>query len=188
MEEVKRLNSLDEIKAFSDPYRMQILNCIYRLGEPVTVKQIADDMREIPAKIHYHVKKLESVHILRLSYTREVNGIVAKYYEPTAKRFIIGRPELDPSNYKDVLNETQKLIIRAYNASQKIFLDNINEKGAINCEDSKGSLSMSSLYLTEKEYWDFKKYIEDFCERHGKKDNRENVNEYHFFSGIIRII
>jgi DNA-binding transcriptional ArsR family regulator len=128
MEKVKSLNTLEEIKAFSDPYRIQILNSFYKFGEPVTVKQIADCMGEVPAKVHYHVKKMESAGILRLTHTREINGIIAKYYEPTAKQFIIDRPDLDPENLGKVWNEAQNAIIASYNTSQKIFLDNMEEK------------------------------------------------------------
>ncbi len=40
-------------------------------------------MGEVPAKVHYHVKKLESAGILKLQHTKEINGIVAKFYQPT---------------------------------------------------------------------------------------------------------
>ena len=45
---------------------MMIMKQYYKLGKPATVKQIADEMNEVPAKVHYHVKKLESVGILKL--------------------------------------------------------------------------------------------------------------------------
>ena len=78
---------MKEIKAFSDPYRMMIMKQYYKLARPATVKQIADEMGEVPAKVHYHVKKLESVGILKLKHTKEINGIIAKFYEPTAQTF-----------------------------------------------------------------------------------------------------
>jgi Predicted transcriptional regulators len=89
MEETKELNTVEEIKVLSDPFRYKILNCFYKVGVPSTVKQIADNLGEVPAKVHYHVKKMEKTGILILTHTKEVNGIVAKYYEPTAKRFEI---------------------------------------------------------------------------------------------------
>lgn len=66
----------------------------FRLNKPSTVKQIADEMGDVPAKVHYHVKKLEMAGILRLNHTKEINGIIAKYYEPTAKTYKIENQEI----------------------------------------------------------------------------------------------
>ena len=81
MDKVKVLRSLEEVKALSDPYRFKILNCFYEMKKPATVKQIADKLGEVPANIHYHVKKLEKFDIVRLHHTEEIRGIVAKYYK-----------------------------------------------------------------------------------------------------------
>ncbi len=89
MKNVKILTTLEEIKSFSDPYRIIILKHYFRLKRPCTVKQIADEMGEVPAKVHYHVKKLEASGILCLNHTKEINGILAKYYLPAAKTFKI---------------------------------------------------------------------------------------------------
>lgn len=94
MKNVKVLTTLDEIKSFTDPYRIIIMKHYFRLGKPATVKQIADEMGDVPAKVHYHVKKLEAAGILRLNHTKEINGIVAKYYEPTAKTYKIENQEI----------------------------------------------------------------------------------------------
>jgi len=94
MKNVKILTTLEEIKSFTDPYRIIIMKHYFRLNKPSTVKQIADEMGDVPAKVHYHVKKLEAAGILRLNYTKEINGIVAKYYEPTAKTFKIENKEI----------------------------------------------------------------------------------------------
>lgn len=54
--EHKVLSTIEEIKIYSDPYRIQIMNMFNRQGRPSTVKEIADQMGEVPAKVHYHVK------------------------------------------------------------------------------------------------------------------------------------
>lgn len=59
------------------------------MKKPATVKQIADKLGEVPANIHYHVKKLEKSNIVSLDHTEEIRGIIAKYYKPTAERFEI---------------------------------------------------------------------------------------------------
>lgn len=184
MEEIKNLGTIDEIRAFSDPYRLQILNCFYNLGKPSTVKQVADKLGEVPAKIHYHVKKLENTGILRLTHTREVNGIIAKYYEPTAKKFSMDKSILNSCVMPDVLNETQRMVTAAYNTSQRIALDNIEGE-----ETMSGGfeLSMVTLCLTEDEYRNLHNVIIGVIEKYelqGQK--RENAEEYHFFSCLLK--
>lgn len=49
--------------------------------KPMTVKEIADEMKQSPAKVYYHIKKLESIGVLYIKYTKVINGIVAKYYD-----------------------------------------------------------------------------------------------------------
>lgn len=181
MEEVKVLKTIEDIRAFSDPYRMQILDLFNRFDQPATVKQIADELGEVPAKVHYHVKKLESAGILRLVYTREINGILAKYYEPTAKKYFIERQDIDPSISTAVLNEAQKLITNAYNSSQKIFLENMGTSHAVI------SMALEDIYLTEEEFKEFDSYIQDFSSKHSKKNSKNNSKEFHFFSTLIEI-
>lgn len=53
----------------------------------MTVKEIADELGEVPAKVYYHVKKLEAIQVLYVEHTRLVNGIVAKYYDFTTDTF-----------------------------------------------------------------------------------------------------
>ena len=98
MKDVKHLKTLEEIRAISDPYRYKILNCFYKIGEPITVKQLADELGEVPAKVHYHVKKMEKAGLLTLVHTKEINGIIAKYYEPTARHFRIEGKETEGMN------------------------------------------------------------------------------------------
>jgi predicted transcriptional regulator len=66
LDKIKELTKLDEIKAFSVPYRMKILDCMYSFKAPATVKNIADRMGETPAKIYYHIKIMEDAGIVHL--------------------------------------------------------------------------------------------------------------------------
>jgi DNA-binding transcriptional ArsR family regulator len=182
MEESKILSTLEEIKAFSEPYRLQILNCFYNIGEPATVKQVADEMGEVPANVHYHVKKLEKTGILKLVFTREINGIVAKYYEPSAKMFNIESKEIGEPILKAVKNETQKLVSNAYRNSLEAVVRNID-----NTTNSKSAFAMSleELYLTDEEFSEFKIYISDFCNKHNSnKKCGEGSRKFHLFQSI----
>lgn len=189
MDEMKILKSLEEIKALSDMYRYRILNTFYSIGEPATVKQVADAMNEVPAKVHYHVKKLEKVDILRLMYTKDVNGIIAKYYEPTARQFFIEHDEeSEEANKNLVLGETQRVVSELFNNSKEIFLkeitNKINEGGK---EKSDGKMSSGELYLSKEEAEELSKLVIDFFDKHNSPNKDKQEKKYHCFFGLIDV-
>lgn len=180
----KSLTTLEEVKAFSDPYRLQIIGCYKNIGKPATVKQIADTLKEVPANIYYHVKKLEKFGILKLSYTEEIKGIVAKYYELTAHKFSI-----EYSNMKDVSDElinseSKKMIINIYEDSKNQVLD-ILEKENNNLEKNEmtGQLYLENVYLTKKDALELCEYISNLCEKN-KGKSKEKQRHHLFFSLI----
>jgi len=184
MKNQKTLTTLEEIKAFSDPYRMQILSCIKSLGNSSTVKQIADKMGETPAKIHYHVKKLEKVGILCLDHTEEVNGIIAKYYRITAHKFEIKREGIDPAIQKAFLNETQRMISAMYERSKQTIIEQLEKEG--NSSSQFGDIGMTDVYFTESEAQELKDMIHRFYEEHSDKANPDK-SLYHLFTVFMPI-
>lgn len=191
MEEVKLLSTVEEIRALSDPYRYKILNCFYKNGEPITVKQVADELGEVPAKVHYHVKKMEKAGILVLVHTKEINGIVAKYYEPTAKRFNIVGEDVEGMDKSLKLSETLKVISQLYDDSKNIFLENasLNPYPAESKKINRTFVAMENIFLTDEEADNLIKYIHELTEKNNKKQRLQegNVKEYHCFFGITRI-
>lgn len=178
----KRLSTVEEIKAISDPYRIQILNTFKMRGEPSTVKQIADEMKEVPAKVHYHVKKLESVGILRLTHTKEINGIIAKFYEPTANRFEIKSETVDPTIKNLILDETRKTIASVYNESREIVFESLDNQE----NDDFSNIHTATLALTKEEAEHFNNFIDEFVDKHKTSKNKDsNKKNYHFFSSFF---
>ena len=188
MQEKIVLTTLEEIKAFSDPFRYKILMCFYKMKQPATVKEIADAIDQVPANVHYHVKKLEKFGILKLVYTKEIKGIIAKYYEPTAATFNIEYPsELAELSKKLLLAESQLMLAQIYDDSKNIFLEQLNYEAQPK-EKSKGIISMDYLYLTETEAMEFNEYIKDFMDKHGTKDiSIDGLKKFHFFFSNVEI-
>lgn len=188
MEEIKTLTTLEEIKIFADPYRLQILRCIKQFGEPATVKQIADEMGEVPAKVHYHVKKMEKVGILELVYTKEINGIIAKYYSPTAKSFALKNSDFESPMFELFLNKTQTLVSNIFDDAKRVFLNQLEasepDKSKIESEDA--FITSSYVYLTKDQYMDVQKYIKELSDRNNKKASEER-EKYFILSSIIKI-
>lgn len=177
MQKEKVLNTLEEIKAISDPYRIKILDCIGKTSEAKTVKEVADALGEVPAKVYYHIKKLEKVGILELSHTKEINGIVAKYYCATAESFTIGVNTLKEPISKAVKGYSASIISNLYDDSKSKFLNELE-----NHTENLSSLGIglsTTIYLTKEEDIEFKALITDFIKNHGEKG--EGKNEHHVF-------
>jgi len=188
MKEKKTLTTFKEVKAMSDPFKYRILMTFYKMEQPATVKQIADSINEVPAKVHYHVKKMEDAGIIQLVYTKEINGIIAKFYEPTAKDFEIKcSDELEESNKNLRLAQSQQMISDFYNISKNTFLDQISY-----CAQTKGKIDgkimLEDLYLTDEEALEFSKYISDYFEKYKNKTrNMDGINKHHCFVSTIKI-
>lgn len=188
MEKSKILSTVEEVKAISDPFKFRILKTFSDINEPATVKQIADCLNEVPAKVYYHVKKMEKLGILQLIYTKEIKSIIAKYYEPTAEHFEVEcGNDFDDVNKTVMLGETQRMIAEVYNNSKNVLLEEIS-LCAKNDIKNHGKLTMTDLYLTEQQAKEFSKNIEEFVESHKFKDkNVADENKYHCFISVIKV-
>lgn len=172
----KELKTLEEIRIYSDPYRIQILNEFISFNRPATVKEVADALHEVPAKVYYHAKKLESIGMLELVDTKLVNGITAKYYEPYKGQVIIRKSEVDDTIKQVFQSEAEKLVSNFYDENKKRFLQNYSGS------KSKGNLiNNSSIYLTEQEAEQLFSMINEFCEQHGHPSPEEARVRYEMF-------
>lgn len=171
----KELKTLEEIRIYSDPYRIQIMNEFQTIGRPATVKEIADALGEVPAKVHYHVKKLESIGLVTLVDTKLVNGITAKYYAPFEGQIAIKKSEFDEAVQQVVMSETQTLMHNIFEENKKRFL------AANSGPKPEGTLSSQSVYLSKEEAAELVKLINGFCEKRQKNDDKEPKDRYEIF-------
>lgn len=187
MEEKKVLTTIEEVKAISDPFRYRILTAFYKLNTPATVKEIASEINEVPANVHYHVKKMEASGILKLVFTREIKGIIAKYYEPTAENFQIKcSSDLDTVSNKLILAEKQRMLSQIYDSSKNIFIEQLSYSTKNN-EKDPGTIILEDLYLNDTEVQEFKKYIEDFINKHKKyPENVSGISRNHLFVSFFK--
>lgn len=188
MDEVKNLTTTDQVKTFSDPFRYRILKTFYKMKKPATVKEIAVDMNSVPANVHYHVKKMEKAGILQLIYTKEINGIIAKYYEPTAETFNIEcSEEVAESSKKIILAESQKMIAQLYEESKNAFIEQLNRNSKGN-EKLPATVSEKEIFLTDAEAQELAKYIKDFIEKHeNSHESLECISKYNCFFSIFKV-
>jgi hypothetical protein len=85
--EVYHLETVEQMRAISDELRMRISEMLTL--QPLTVTQLGAQLHEPPAKIHYHVRELERVGLVKLVETREKGGILEKYYRAIAKTITV---------------------------------------------------------------------------------------------------
>lgn len=188
LEDKKILTSIEEIKAYNDPYRIKILLTLIKMERPATGKEISDAMHEIPSKVHYHIKKMENAGILKLVNTKEINGIVAKYYEPAAKYFEIKNKYLDDSSKEIMINETCKMVSHIFEMAKDEFIENAHKTDNENKEskntNEEARIYHEEVYLSDDEIEKFNNYILEITKEHTKR--KEGTKKYSLFCSIIQ--
>ncbi len=104
--EMLRITTLEQLKAISDPLRVDILEII--ADEALTVKQMADKLSQPATKLYYHVSELEAAGFVKLVGTRVKSGIIEKYYRIAAESMQVDRSLL---NGGEGVEESLRLLI-----------------------------------------------------------------------------
>ncbi|ULO08274.1 helix-turn-helix transcriptional regulator [Paenibacillus sp. 19GGS1-52] len=75
----------EQDKLLESALRIKIMHAL--AGEPLTSKQVAEDLQKTPGNIHYHIIKLFEGGLLDLVRTEVTGGIVQKFYRSKATWF-----------------------------------------------------------------------------------------------------
>jgi DNA-binding transcriptional ArsR family regulator len=108
--ETYELETLEQLRAIADELRSRIAEALSHRA--MTVTQVGEMLGQAPAKIHYHVRELERVGLVRLVATREKSGILEKYYRAVARGFTASKTLLRTVPSDEAL------------AAMRAFLDN----------------------------------------------------------------
>jgi len=184
--DIRIISTNKELKIISDPFRLRIINVYRDQDIPLTVKQCADILGEVPAKVHYHVQKLLDIEILVLDHIEIINGINAKYYKLPKTKIQL---QIDDNDEKmgSSLNHVMNVAV-SHLENFKIDFFNTTQKALNNKEDNQyevGWLSSTHLYLSEEEFDELKSYIFEKLEKYNEKD--DNKRKYTFITGISKI-
>jgi predicted transcriptional regulator len=175
MKKEKMLSTLDEIKTISDPFRLKILFLFDEDNTPMTVKQMAVKLEEVPSKVHYHVKELERIGVLEIVKTKEKSGIVEKFYLPTAETFKVERSigtQIDEIEHMQVGENLFQAMQQDFSRNNKLKLPGEN-----------GILNYGLYHITKEEKEQLVTLIREFLEN---KDQREDTNPYMFGYALFR--
>ncbi len=111
--EVYELETLEQLRAIADELRTRIVEAL--IHRAMTVTQVGEMLGQAPAKIHYHVRELERVGLIRLVATREKSGILEKYYRAVARSFTAAKTLLSAAPSDETF------------ATMRAFLDNASQ-------------------------------------------------------------
>jgi predicted transcriptional regulator len=88
LQETFHFQTLDQLKVVAaDELRESIISLL--VSEPLTATQVAERLGQPANKIHYHVRELERVGLVRLVERREKGGILEKYFRAVARNFVV---------------------------------------------------------------------------------------------------
>ena len=101
MDPIETINQVEQFKVLGDERRMKILRCL--MAEPATLSQLGDKLDLHPAKVRYHLKRLEQAGLVTLTATNVVRGFVEKYYQASARAYHISMAILpQPEQHRTV--------------------------------------------------------------------------------------
>jgi DNA-binding transcriptional ArsR family regulator len=174
--EVYNLESIEQMRAMADELRIRVVELLTH--QPMTVTQLGEVLGVAPAKVHYHVRELERVGLLRLSFTREKSGILEKYYIAVAKNFTIPPSLLQntpPDELLAAFNEYAQTAIAGFMRTASTIVRTRPEIVA----DPSTLMSMggSSLWVTPEEFREFAKQLQALAERHSQRRGIEGERE-----------
>jgi DNA-binding transcriptional ArsR family regulator len=154
MLESYEIENIEQLRAIADMLRLRIFEVLQQ--RPMTVTQLGEELGEAPAKMHYHVRELEKVGLLRLVETREKGGILEKYYQPIAREISVEKSLLfAPPD--EALAMVGALLNQMKDGFQGAFREALKQK------DTKPRISLGywRLYLNSEEQEQLLKQIDE---------------------------
>lgn len=128
IKDIYYINDLEQLKALSDPLRINILTALGTTKQ--NSQQLANRLKINRTRIHYHLNILEEMGFIEVVDTDLVNGIVQKYYLPTAQAFVPA-PDIfnelfchEPIDFSIIKSQEQeflkefKMLLKKYAAEQ----------------------------------------------------------------------
>lgn len=197
MKNVYEVKTKEQLKVISDPFRMSIIKTFLKSEKSMTLKDVADILGVAPSKVHYHAKKIIAFDMLVLDYTKEINGIIAKYYKSGYDSYQINYSELDEKMDDKFISSAEEMVHKLLADFSNTFSDRIKAKQkmleekksdeSIEDIEVKGSITQDSLYLSEEEYKKVVAEIGDIFDRYNKKTDEKDKLEFSFLLGSISL-
>ena len=170
MLESYEIENIEQLRAIADMLRLRIFDMLQH--KPMTVTQLGDELGEAPAKVHYHVRELEKVGLLRLVEKREKGGILEKYYQPIAREISVEKSLLSapPDEAMAMTGAWLNQIKDGFQRAFRLALEQKNMKPRM-------TLSFTRMYVTVDEQEQLYKQIVDLVKPYENKRGIEGELE-----------
>lgn len=163
--EIYNLETVEQMRAIADELRMRIVEALSR--QPMTVTQLGSLLEQPPAKVHYHVRELERVGLVKLVETREKGGILEKYYRSVAKSLNVPGTLLmmmPPDDRIAAANEFLQIVTQGFMRALAYAL----EKQVFEGEDAPAlGIQGGQVWMTNSELKELSKGIRDLVDTFG---------------------
>ncbi len=182
------LDTPEKNKIYMNPQRQRLIRLMQVSGEAMTPKQLSNELGISPSAATAHIKKLESLGVLRLDHTKKINGITAKYYALEDVNISLKTNEQQDDS---VVNEQEVFLNYMMNENWQGFLEykrnlwargekttekkTTEEKPEASNENTDvpapvtGDVISSVAFLTDEDAAQLKNYIIDFLAAHADK-------------------
>jgi DNA-binding transcriptional ArsR family regulator len=173
------VESLEQVRALADELRVRIFSMLAQ--EPMTVTQVGKALDTAPAKIHYHVRELERVKLVRQVFTREKSGILEKYYRAVAKDISVPRSLVTSAPRDELLNAANEFAQSAVSG----YLRALGRLMPLPDEDFARypfSVSNATLWLTKESLDELAAELQGILEKYETRRGVEGEQEATFFT------
>jgi DNA-binding transcriptional ArsR family regulator len=171
--------SLEQVRALADELRVRIFSLLAQ--EPMTVTQVGKALDVAPAKIHYHVRELERVKLVRQVFTREKSGILEKYYRAVARDLSVPRSLVTSAPRDELLaaaNEFAQSAVSGYIRALERLMPLPDEE----FQRYPFSISNATLWLSRDDLDQFAAELTALVEKYETHRGVEGEQETTFFT------
>jgi len=181
MKEFFDVTDPEALKSLAVPERVKILELFEDL-EPRTAKQIATELGENAARLHYHVKELVRVGLLEQVDTRVKGSIVEKYYQPVAKVIQVSLRVMIEENAQ----ELSDIIFTPFRTTEHDLVRTLNRYVSSDVDVRKEyrdtfAYNFTEVYLNQEERNQFVQELQDLVHKYKGLKNESGRRKFKYY-------
>lgn len=181
--EILVVNSLEQIKALSSPYRIKVIEAFD--NKSASAKEISKRLGEPHGRVNYHIKMLAKVGILKLVNVKVRQGVVEKFFMPVAESIVLDSSLINPDDVK-MKDSFGKATVAVFEKISKEFYASVNNKAVTNARKINYEYE---LFLTAEEAETLNIQLQEVISRFlcDKKEVRSGTSPYFIANMIVPI-
>jgi DNA-binding transcriptional ArsR family regulator len=185
MKEFFQVTEPEALKSLAIPERVKILELFEDL-EPRTAKQIATELGENAARLHYHVKELVRVGLLEQVDTRVKGSIVEKYYQPVAKVIQVKLQLMIEENAQQLSD----IMFTPFRTTERDLMRTLNRFVASDVDVRKEykdtfAFNLTEFYLNQDERNQLVDEISELLQKYKGLKNENGRRKFKFFDVLF---